>query len=175
MRLLKLASRRVRAASCVPPASAWLLTLLVAAGYLLIATPLGLFGGLVERSSRTLAPLAVALLALRVMLLPALVEEVVFRVLLNPHPRERPAHRTVVAAAALSLVAYLLMHLVAGVLVAAPTSLLDPVFLLLAGLLGASCLLLYLRTGSLWPPVFLHWLVVIVWLAAGGRGVLYQG
>jgi predicted Abi (CAAX) family protease len=46
-------------------------------------------------------------------------------------------------------------------------------FLALAGLLGLCCSVVYLRTGSVWPGVVLHWLVVFAWKGAlGGRLVL---
>jgi predicted Abi (CAAX) family protease len=40
----------------------------------------------------------------------------------------------------------------------------DPVFLVLAALLGLTCTLAYLQSGSLWPPVAIHWTAVVVWL-----------
>jgi len=42
-----------------------------------------------------------------------------------------------------------------------------------AGLLGAACTGAYARTGSIWPPVAIHWLTVVLWkvLFAGPPGV----
>lgn len=49
-----------------------------------------------------------------------------------------------------------------------------PVFLLLTTLLGAACTTAYLQSGSLWPPVVIHWLIVAVWLLFfGGYERLY--
>ncbi|MEM9164513.1 MAG: CPBP family glutamic-type intramembrane protease [Cyanobacteria bacterium P01_F01_bin.4] len=51
----------------------------------------------------------------------------------------------------------------------------NPIFLTLAGLLGVVCTLSYLQSASLWPPVVLHWLMVIIWLLSlGGYGRLAQ-
>ncbi len=38
------------------------------------------------------------------------------------------------------------------------------VFLVLAALLGIICSLAYIQSGSLWTPVMIHWLLVVVWL-----------
>jgi predicted Abi (CAAX) family protease len=39
---------------------------------------------------------------------------------------------------------------------------------LLAALLGVVCEIAYLKTGSLWSPAAIHWLVVAVWLTVLG-------
>ena len=36
-------------------------------------------------------------------------------------------------------------------------------FLLVTALLGAACLYLWQRTRSLWPPILVHWLAVVLW------------
>jgi predicted Abi (CAAX) family protease len=52
----------------------------------------------------------------------------------------------------------------------------DGRFLLLTSLLGLVCVIAYQVTGSLWPPVLIHWLVVVIWLELlGGRRRLTQG
>jgi predicted Abi (CAAX) family protease len=51
----------------------------------------------------------------------------------------------------------------------------SPTFLILANLLGLACTLVYWLTGSLWPPVLIHWIVVVVWLGwLGGLERLAQ-
>ncbi|MGK7888878.1 MAG: polysaccharide deacetylase family protein [Leptolyngbyaceae cyanobacterium] len=50
-----------------------------------------------------------------------------------------------------------------------------PTFLGLATLLGGACTLLYLQSGSIWPPVFFHWIAVVTWLLAlGGYSQLHR-
>jgi predicted Abi (CAAX) family protease len=44
------------------------------------------------------------------------------------------------------------------------TLLADPRFLVQVTLLGLACSLAYLVSGSIWPPVLIHWLTVVVWL-----------
>lgn len=43
-----------------------------------------------------------------------------------------------------------------------------PAFLLCAGVLGAACAVMRHRTGSLWPTVALHGVVVLLWQALFG-------
>jgi len=46
---------------------------------------------------------------------------------------------------------------------------LEPAFLVAVSVLGILLAKLYLDTGSLWPPVVAHWLVVLIWkLVFGG-------
>ena len=40
----------------------------------------------------------------------------------------------------------------------------NPVFLGLTGLLGLTCAIVYLLTGSIWTIAILHWIVVVIWL-----------
>ena len=42
---------------------------------------------------------------------------------------------------------------------------LNPCFLLAVGALGVAAARLYWKTRSIWPPVALHWLVVVGWKA----------
>ena len=123
---------------------------------------------------------AVFALAARVLLVPSLLEEAVFRGALNPHPRERTGRRDVLLWGLLSVTAYTAMHPLNGVLLLALSGgasqagaiFLDPAFIALVALLGLACLILYRRSGSLWTPTLLHALVVTVWLSLGGSGVL---
>ena len=119
-------------------------------------------------------------LAARVLLIPALLEEVVFRGSLNPHPTEGAGRRQVISGAVISLIAYTVLHPLNGALLLAISDgeqqaarvFLDAEFLALVLLLGLSCLILYRRSGSLWTPTFMHALVVTAWLSLGGSGLL---
>jgi predicted Abi (CAAX) family protease len=62
-----------------------------------------------------------------------------------------------------SLVAYVGSHPFNG-RISGRTVFLDPVFLVLATLLGFVCTLAYLRSGSIWVPILFHWLTVVVWI-----------
>lgn len=99
--------------------------------------------------------------------MPALIEEFSFRAFLIPHPTEsisRPKRRLSIA---ISWIAFLLYHLHPFV----PPFFRSPAFLVGVILISTICTLAYLRSGSIWLPVVLHWVIVVVWLLMfGGLG-----
>lgn len=119
---------------------------------------------------------------------PALAEELIFRLLLLPSPREIT---DVISSAqwvecAVSLALYVGVHpFINGPLrdqlpkllrgsqreksPAPPTSahtqtFCQPIFLALTTIVGSVCTLLYLLSHSIWPPVLFHWCIVASWL-----------
>jgi predicted Abi (CAAX) family protease len=112
---------------------------------------------------------------LRLLLMPALAEEVVFRVLLLPQPGEGASPGSLLAWSGLGLGLFVAYHPLAGRFWYPPGRRLfrDPRFLVPCTLLGAICTLAYLATGSLWLPGLLHAAVVVTWLERlGGRQLL---
>ncbi|WP_291843110.1 CPBP family glutamic-type intramembrane protease [Maricaulis sp.] len=98
--------------------------------------------------------LAIAAVAI---LVPALAEELAFRVILGG----RQGH----VRAALAILAFILWHPLQvwlGLPMAQPVFL-EAGFLSTVAALGLACTLAYRLSGSIWPPVVLHWLVVIGW------------
>ncbi len=170
--------QRFADAFAVGPTWPWvLLSLGALAIYGAIAIPWGRNNGFLVRQTAIGNPLAFAFDALRVWFVPALVEEVIFRVMLLPHPGEGIAGGRWLFWAIVSLVLYLLYHWVLGKTVyrAAADTLGDRRFLTLVGWLGLLLTGLYWITGSLWLIVFLHWAVVMVWIyALGGKARLPQ-
>jgi predicted Abi (CAAX) family protease len=141
-------------------------SLLVLAGYGALALALGVASGFLSMPMQW-PPLAEALPRLaKLLLLPALVEELLFRVLLIPHPIEGFPWQSLLGWNALSLGLFVLYHPVAARLWYPQARALfdDPRFLFQATLLGVACSLAYGFTGSLWPPVLIHWLAVVIWL-----------
>lgn len=159
------------AALTKPGRRAWLEMVAVAVAFGLVAAPIALAAGIVHRDL-ALRPGTLPLVAGRALFLPALLEESLFRVMANPHPEEKVSSRALTVAAAASLGLYLVLHPLVGYLLPGGEVFGTAPFLLLVALLGSGCLWLYRRSGSLWPPLLLHWLVVVAWLALGGRGVL---
>lgn len=146
-----------------------------------LVLPAGLRSGLLRRpgaGQRTaLAPLLAAL-PLRVaglLLLPSLVEEVLFRVLPLPHPLEGAGGVELLGWSALACGLFVAYHPLAARCWYRRA---DPLFrqarfLVPCALLGVVCTLAYLATGSLWPPVLLHAAVVVTWLEGlGGKRLL---
>ncbi len=109
---------------------------------------------------------------------PALVEELLFRALLLPHPLEGEPLPALLAWSAGSVGAFVLYHPLAARLWYPPGRRLfrDRRFLLQCTLLGLACVVAYQATGSLWAAVLVHWLAVLIWLEPlGGRRWLEAG
>jgi len=105
-----------------------------------------------------------------VLVLPAAVEEAVFRAALLPHPALEPTVRLTAAASAAPLAVFVAWHVLNP---AAPpearSAFLDTRFLTMAAVLGAACTAGYWMTGgSLLAAVVVHWMLVVVWLLALG-------
>lgn len=110
-------------------------------------------------------------LLLKALLVPCIAEEAFFRVLLNPHPREGPSYLSVLLSGALSVALFISWHPLNAWLLtpAVRPTFYKPGFLAIVAILGLLNQALYFRTGSVWPPVALHWLLVAVWLTLGGK------
>ncbi len=108
--------------------------------------------------------LRVAIIALFV---PAIGEEVFFRAALIPE--KTASHRAFLHMAA-ALVAFLAWHPINAILFFPQVLPLfsDWRFLTVTASLGIACTYLWRATGSLWPSIGLHWLVVIIWKALLG-------
>jgi predicted Abi (CAAX) family protease len=152
------------------------LTLALLGVYAALVLPQGLRSGFLAARRRRSWPTGQAIArAAGLFVMPALVEELIFRVALLPHPLEGSSPPVAVAWGALSVGLFTLYHPLAGRLWYRSGRPLfeDPRFLLPCALLGVVCVIAYGATGSLWPPVLIHWIVVVVWLELlGGREAL---
>ncbi len=138
--------------------------------YSAIAIPVGFQFGLLHWQ-RWQEPLGSGLrLIPTLFLMPALVEELVFRVMALPYPTGLNPFWPTLAAMGLSLVLFVLYHPLNALLFYPKGRRLffQPIFLGLTALLGAIATVLYWQTGSLWLITIFHWLVVVVWLMALG-------
>ncbi|MEM9485064.1 MAG: CPBP family glutamic-type intramembrane protease [Cyanobacteria bacterium P01_F01_bin.116] len=104
----------------------------------------------------------------KTLFVPAIFEETVFRGLLLPHPQESPKRPYLWGS--INLFVFVIYHPINGLIFYEPGYYVfrNPYFLILATLLGLTCILLYQRTGSIWPPVVIHWIVVMVWICLLG-------
>ena len=100
------------------------------------------------------------------LLMPAFVEELLFRGLLLPSPLEGTPAGAMGAWLALSTGLFVLYHPISARLWYPPGRILfdDPRFLGQCTLLGLACGLAYSLSASLWWAVLIHWLAVLVWL-----------
>jgi predicted Abi (CAAX) family protease len=120
-------------------------------------------------------PSTLALLPLYIALRPAFVEELVFRVLLLPRDAASVPRRKLMAVTAAALLAFVASHPINGWLFrpAALGLFTSPIFLTCATLLGVACTAAYFVSQSIWPPMAIHWLTVVVWIVLlGGQGLV---
>ncbi|MDJ1177636.1 CPBP family glutamic-type intramembrane protease [Roseofilum sp. BLCC_M91] len=96
---------------------------------------------------------------LGILFVPVAVEELIFRVLLVPHPTDWVSTQEWWLLALVSLIIYLLYKLVTVCLGSKLPLKLVPVILLLSGTLGTVCILTYGLTGSFWIVWVLHGLI----------------
>ena len=167
--------RLTTAISTIPDVEVWLSSVALVLVLMLISLPIGFYMGFLEvellKASRQkiVSVMAICLLS------PAITEELFFRILLLPQPTENANSATVWLWGVISLAMFIVYHPL-NALSFYPAGLktfFNPAFLLLAALLGVICSIVYLQSGSLWPPVLIHWLVVVVWLLLlGGYGKL---
>ncbi|MBF2067697.1 MAG: CPBP family intramembrane metalloprotease [Calothrix sp. C42_A2020_038] len=138
--------------------------------YSLIALPIGLKSRFLQLQIWPASYLDKALLILRCLFLPAISEELFFRVVLIPHPMETTNWLIWILAVLLSLVLFIIYHPINGktFFKQAHTTFFNRIFLFLATLLGIACTIAYVVTGSFFVIVMIHWIVVVVWLIAFG-------
>jgi uncharacterized protein len=145
-----------------PDRAMWLLSAGVFAAYATLAWGIGFGTGLYKFEPQLDASLLrVALVAFFV---PAMGEEVFFRGALIPNYSQ--AHKAL-PHTALALALFLAWHPINAWLFF-PTVLplfSDWRFLLVTACLGIACSYLWRTTKSLWPPIMLHWLAVVIWKA----------
>lgn len=168
--LLSVLFNRILGSLSLPNGRDWLLTLLGLGLYSAIALPIGFSTRFLSRNPWKAHGWQKLLLGLRSFFMPALVEEFVFRVLWLPHPTQVVSWWNWSLWAAIGLLLFIFYHpLNAKTFYKAgfPTFL-KPAFLLLTGLLGMTCTIVYALTGSLVAIVLIHWLVVLVWLMGLG-------
>ncbi len=160
-----------RAITSWPKTKDWREAALIYVIFAALALPIGLGFGHLSFGWSKAPPGKLALFTGIAFLMPALLEELIFRVVLLPDPGPETSKKTFWGWAGLSWVLFVGAHPLNAWLLR-PTArpvFYDPVFLILAGLLGLACTVAYRRTRSLWPSVGMHWMTVVAWkLFLGG-------
>jgi predicted Abi (CAAX) family protease len=150
----------------LPEPRDWGTTFLSLLGYAAIAISIGLKWGFLQWRPIPQKPIRLVKTLVFLFLCPALLEELVFRVLLLPYPDELNSPWIILGWSMLSLTLFILYHPFNALTFykAGNPTFFQPVFLGLAALLGLTCTIVYLMTGSLWAIAFIHWVVVAIWL-----------
>jgi predicted Abi (CAAX) family protease len=162
--------------STIPTNNGWLMTMALLLVYGVIAWGGGWQTGFLRFDNQfTKSIWREALLLGQLFFLPALIEEIIFRVILLPHPIETAASMNISHWVMISLGSFILYHPLNALTFyrAGKPTFFDWRFLTLAGLLGGFCTIAYLATGSIWPAILMHWIVVVGWLKLfGGQAML---
>ena len=170
MQIISIILNRISACAFIPNLHHLLIGILAFLAYITIALPLGFYTRFLQFQIWSAKPIDYSLLGLRCLITPAITEELIFRVLFLPHPTEVFNWQRWSIWAILSLLVFVIYH----PLNAKPLykegfpTFLQPIFLTLATLLGITCTITYAFTGSLWIIIFIHWLVVVLWLSFFG-------
>jgi predicted Abi (CAAX) family protease len=159
--------RRALVAIVLPLTSReWRVTAIGLGLYGAIALAIGFQSGFLRWRSLERRPLEILKILVFCFFSPALWEEFVFRVLLIPHPETATSTANLILSALVSIALFVVYHPINAILFykAGNPTFFQPIFLILAALLGLTCTVVYWLTGSLWTISAVHWVVVVVWL-----------
>lgn len=150
----------------VPSIQSLGLSLLLLISVACICVPLGLWVGFLEvrKPSLTLSQIIAA--SGSRLIFPCFVEELFFRVLLTPSESSNFSETTQLIILTISLFAYVFSHPINAAIFYKRASgvVAHPFFLLSTALLGTACTIAYMESKSIWPPVLIHWIIVLGWL-----------
>ena len=134
--------------------------------YMAVALPIGFYSGFFTIAVLRADIWVMIALPVSLFVIPSFVEEVFFRGVLLPHKGRRVSPIYLLLYAAFSIVAFVAWHPINAMTINHPAYPIftNPVFLGLAALMGIACTITYLRSGSLWVPVAIHWLTVLAWV-----------
>jgi uncharacterized protein len=158
--------RLQQAATTWPRFNDWLIAAGLTVGLGLVIVPMGLLSNFLTPTLADVTWGDGLRLAGRSLVMPALLEEGFWRVLVLPHPTEIMSDRKRWRLGLPMLGLFVVMHPLNAMTLypMAFATFTNPVFLLTAALLGLICTFMYWRSGSLWVVTAMHWLVVVVWL-----------
>jgi predicted Abi (CAAX) family protease len=145
-----------------PASQLW--SLGIGIGYGALALSLGWCRGWLPRRWRWVPWHQLVPRAARLLVVPALAQEVLFRALLLPSALDGVRPLAMVPWVALSVGLFVAWHGLSARLKRGklPIRRVDPRQLVQLSLLGLACALAFVVSGSLWPPVLIHWLAVVV-------------
>jgi predicted Abi (CAAX) family protease len=165
--LLSAALRRILVSFILlPSAQGWAITFGLLMGYAAIAIPIGLKFQFLQWRPRLQNPIQLTFTLIGLFFCPAFFEELFFRVILLPYPDGYFSLGSQFGLILLSLALFVFYHPLNALTfykVGNPIFF-NPTFLGLTALLGITCTIAYLVTGSIWTISVLHWIVVSVWL-----------
>jgi predicted Abi (CAAX) family protease len=157
----------------VSPFRAPLKSLILVPVYICASLAIGFHAGLF--SIRIIDSPMLVVLPFTLFIFPSLLEEAFFRGILIPNNAAAQSKSRIFVYITISTAAFVLWHPANALTInsVAESVFLNPAFLLIAALLGITCSVSYIFSGSLWTPIIIHWLTVVVWVIfLGGRNLL---
>ena len=155
--------------SNLPTVTDWLDAIFLIIIYTVIALPVGFWLNFLQLDLQDSRKIVIKIITTS-LIAPGILEELVFRVILLPQPSENLTFQTISIWSLISLLLFVIYHPLNGItfFAAGRETFFNPVFLFLAALLGLICTVAYLRSGSIWISVVIHWLIVVTWLLCLG-------
>ncbi len=147
----------------------------VALIYAAIALPVGLLTGFLKIRVLEMSTFSMVILPFSLLVMPSLLEELFFRALMLPHKTRKHTAQKKLFFSLFSIFAFIAWHPINAITInaAAYPIFTDPIFLILAALMACACTITYVKSGSIWIPVFIHWITVLIWVFfLGGRNVV---
>jgi len=150
----------------LPKGSDILFSVVVFLIYITVALCIGLYSGFLKIKVLTTSTWVMILLPISFFFVPSLFEEMFFRGLLLPHKSRTTSNRLLLLYSVFSIFVFIVWHPINATTINHPAFAIftNLVFLCLATLMSIACTITYLKTGSLWVPVVIHWLTVLAWV-----------
>ena len=150
----------------LPTLKSWLVACLLLAAIAGFCIPTGISSGFLTLEILDLTILKALRVSVSRFFFPALVEELIFRVLFLPVRPSNMALNLQLTVGLISLVAYVAGHPINAFLFyrSAFDTFTHPFFLFATVVLGVACTISYLESGSIWTPTVIHWITVQAWL-----------
>ena len=150
----------------VPNGSDILFSVVVFLLYMTVALPIGFCSGFFQIEIFKANIWVMIVLPISLFFIPSLFEEMVFRGFLLPHKERKVPTIRLWFYAAFGIVVFVAWHPINAMTInhSAYAIFTNPLFLSLAALMAIACTITYIKTGSLWVPIAIHWLTVVVWV-----------
>lgn len=157
------------------PLNAWKVSVLVTLPYLAFALVIGFSVDLFKLS--LLESSLVWVLPFALFIFPSFFEESIFRGMLIPNNARERGTKYIIKVSLVSSIVFVLWHPLNALTInpGARAIFLNPYFLFITFLLGIAASISYIYSKSLWAPVIIHWLTVVVWVVfLGGRNLILE-
>jgi len=154
----------------LPSWNDWVWTVILLVIFSLIVIPLGFNLKFLRIEIPNISSTVIFRLTLITLLFPATAEELFFRVLLLPHKIELASLTYQLISGSISLTLFIIYHPLNATFFIrnARTIFSNFAFLTSAAFLAIVCTIAYLKSGSIYPPIILHWIIVLGWLLGFG-------